>query len=166
MIRLGSCPMYMHAASFVGLVCLVMWWLQFEPLHEKTNVLHMRKQRQKIGFEADQRLCFRYIDSTIPLLSKSKISSLLPSSVVVQPSLCGTWSETPKTGFLTTQLNLSNIPVTEDTSSLLFSSKRTFLMIKPWTGAIIAQGPPSCCTRAVFSCSLNTKPEGQILERT
>ena len=31
--------------------------------------------------EADQRLCFRYIDSTIPLLSKSKISSLKPSSV-------------------------------------------------------------------------------------
>ena len=26
--------------------------------------------------EADQRLCFRYIDSTIPLLSKFKISSL------------------------------------------------------------------------------------------
>ena len=26
--------------------------------------------------EADQRLCFRYIDSTIPLLSKSEISNL------------------------------------------------------------------------------------------
>ena len=26
--------------------------------------------------EADQRLCFRYTDSTIPLLPKSKISSL------------------------------------------------------------------------------------------
>ena len=26
--------------------------------------------------EADQRLCFRYIDSTIPLLSKSEILSL------------------------------------------------------------------------------------------
>ena len=26
--------------------------------------------------EADQRLCFRYTDSTIPLVSKSKISSL------------------------------------------------------------------------------------------
>ena len=26
--------------------------------------------------EADQRLCFRYMDSTIPLLFKSKISSL------------------------------------------------------------------------------------------
>ena len=38
--------------------------------------------------EADQRLCFRYTDSTIPLLSKSEISSLLPSSVAVQPGLC------------------------------------------------------------------------------
>ena len=37
--------------------------------------------------EADQRLCFRYIDSTIPLLSKSEISSLLPSYVAVQPGL-------------------------------------------------------------------------------
>ena len=52
--------------------------------------------------EADQRLCFRYTDSTIPLLPKSEISSLQPSSV--QPSLCWTWLETPKTGFLTTRL--------------------------------------------------------------
>ena len=44
--------------------------------------------------EADQRLCFRYIDSTIPLLSKSKISSRFPSSVAVQPGLCRTRSET------------------------------------------------------------------------
>ena len=44
--------------------------------------------------EADQRLCFRYIDSTIPLLSKSEISSFYPSSVVVQPGLCRTRSET------------------------------------------------------------------------
>ena len=42
--------------------------------------------------EADQRLCFRYTDSTIPLLSKSEISSLQPSSVAVQPGLCRTWS--------------------------------------------------------------------------
>ena len=44
--------------------------------------------------EADQRLCFRYMDSTIPLLSKSRISRLLPSSVLVQLGLCQTWSET------------------------------------------------------------------------
>ena len=56
--------------------------------------------------EADQRLCFRYIDSTIPLLSKSEIPSLQPSSVTAQPGLCRTRSGTPKTGFLTTGLNL------------------------------------------------------------
>ena len=54
--------------------------------------------------EADQRLCFRFTDSTISLLPKYEISSLQPSSVAVQPGLCGTWSETPKTGFLTTRL--------------------------------------------------------------
>ena len=54
--------------------------------------------------EADQRLCFRYTDSTIPLLLKSEISSLYPSSVAVQPGLCLTWSETPKTSFLTMRL--------------------------------------------------------------
>ena len=43
--------------------------------------------------EADQRHCFRYMDSTSPLLSKSKISGLLPSSVTVQAGLCRTWSE-------------------------------------------------------------------------
>ena len=35
--------------------------------------------------EADQRLCFRYTDCTIPLLPVSEISSLSPSSVTVQP---------------------------------------------------------------------------------
>ena len=54
--------------------------------------------------EADQRLCFRYIDITIPLLSEYKISSLYPSSVGVQPGLCRTWSEIPRTAFLTTRL--------------------------------------------------------------
>ena len=54
--------------------------------------------------EADQRLCFRYTDSSIPLLLKYEISILQPSSVVVQPGLCRTWSEIQKTGFLTTRL--------------------------------------------------------------
>ena len=49
---------------------------------------------------ADQHLCFCYIDSTIPLLPKSEISSLLPSSVDVLYCLCRTWSETTKTDFL------------------------------------------------------------------
>ena len=54
--------------------------------------------------KADQRLCFRYIGTTIALLSKSEISSLLPSFVAVQPGLCQTWSETLMTGFLRTRL--------------------------------------------------------------
>ena len=54
--------------------------------------------------EADQRLCFRYINSAIPLVPKFEISSLQPSSVAVQPGWCRTWLETPKTGFLTTRL--------------------------------------------------------------
>ena len=44
--------------------------------------------------EADQRLCFRYSDSTVPLLLKSEISSLYLFSVLVQPGLCQTCSET------------------------------------------------------------------------
>ena len=44
--------------------------------------------------EADQRLCFRYTDSTIPLLLKSEISGFYPSSVTVQAGLCRTCSET------------------------------------------------------------------------
>ena len=49
--------------------------------------------------EADRRLCFRYTDSTIPLLPIYEITSLQPSSVAVQPGLCRTWSKTPKTDF-------------------------------------------------------------------
>ena len=44
--------------------------------------------------EADQRLCFRYSDSTIPPLLNSKISSFYPASVAVQAGLCQTCSET------------------------------------------------------------------------
>ena len=48
----------------------------FEPRHEKTGFLHMQKQRRKSASGADQRLCFCFTDSTIPLLPKSEISSL------------------------------------------------------------------------------------------
>ena len=69
---------------------------------ENKDADQLRSNRQ-----ADQRLCFHYIDSAIPLLPKSEISSFLPCSVPVQPGLCQTWSETPKTGFLTTKLNFA-----------------------------------------------------------
>ena len=51
-----------------------------EPRREKTNILqHMRKNKGadqlRSNCEAGQRLCFRYMDSTIPLLSKFKSSN-------------------------------------------------------------------------------------------
>ena len=44
--------------------------------------------------EADQPLCFRYSDSTIPPLLNSKISIFFSASVAVQAGLCQTCSET------------------------------------------------------------------------
>ena len=44
--------------------------------------------------EADQRLCFRYSDSTIPPLLKSEISSFWLFSVTVQVGMCRTCSDT------------------------------------------------------------------------
>ena len=89
-----------HVFSYRGTV---------EPHHEKLAfcICENKDADQLRGNrEADQRLCFRHTDSTIPLLPKSEISSLKLSSVAVQPGLCRTWSETPKAGFLTTRLCL------------------------------------------------------------
>ena len=55
---------------------------------ENTDADQLRGNR-----EADQRLCFRYLDSTILLLPKSKISNIYPSPVAVQPGFCQNWSE-------------------------------------------------------------------------
>ena len=49
--------------------------------------------------EADQRLCFRYTDSTFPPLLIPKFSRFWVSSVTVQAGLCWTWSETQIVGF-------------------------------------------------------------------
>ena len=55
--------------------------------------------------EADQRLCFRYTDSTFPPLLIPKLSRFWVSSVLVQAGLCRTWSETQIVGFVTHRLN-------------------------------------------------------------
>ena len=53
----------------------------------------------RVNREADQRLCFRYIDRTsLYFLNLQNFKPL--SSVSLQPGLCQTWSETPKSGFL------------------------------------------------------------------
>ena len=42
-----------------------------------------------VNHTTDQHLCFPFIDSTIPVLSKSEISSLYQSSVAVEPCFVG-----------------------------------------------------------------------------
>ena len=75
----------------------------FEPCHEKNRFLPMRKQWCR-NCTADQRLCFCYMDSTVPLFLKSKISSFYPAFVTVQAGLCQTLSETQIVGFLASRL--------------------------------------------------------------
>ena len=49
-----------------------------EPPHGKTNIGENKGADQlRSNCEADQRLCFRYSDSTIPLLPKSEIFKIL-----------------------------------------------------------------------------------------
>ena len=71
--------------------------IKYEPPHGKKTTICIGKNKGadqlRINCGADQCLCFSYMDITIPLLSKSKISSLLPSSETVQAGLCQTWSE-------------------------------------------------------------------------
>ena len=62
-----------------------------KPPYQKTNNLHMQKQRSRSAY---QRLCFRYMGSTGALHSKSEFPSLSPSSVLVQLGLYWTCSET------------------------------------------------------------------------
>ena len=53
--------------------------IRYEPPHGKSTICIGKNKgayQLRSNCEADQRLCFRYTNSTIPLLSKSKISSL------------------------------------------------------------------------------------------
>ena len=79
--------------SCCGLVTII------EPRHEKTCFMHMRKQSRRSVAQLI-RPYFHYTNSTIPLLLKSEISSLKPSSVVVQTVFfCWTFSDTPEDRF-------------------------------------------------------------------
>ena len=57
------------------------------------------KPKMQISFAVSS-----HTNSTILLLHKSETSSIYSYSTVLQSGLCQTWSETPKTGFLTTRL--------------------------------------------------------------
>ena len=80
-----------------------------EPRYGKIGFLHMQKHRHRSASRLPRSLSaplFRDTDSTFTLLPKSEFSSHYPYSVTVQPGLCRTWSESLKTSFLTTRLNI------------------------------------------------------------
>ena len=54
---------------------------------------------------ANPRSLISCLDSILPLVSISEISSLYLASVAAQAGLRLPWSETPKTGFLMTRLH-------------------------------------------------------------
>ena len=66
---------------------------QNEPPHGKTINLHVRKQRRRSAKLISAFVFATRIDSTLPLLFKSEISSFQPASMTVQPDLCRTCSE-------------------------------------------------------------------------
>ena len=74
--------------------------------------------------EADQRLCFRYTDSTFSPLLIPKFSRFWVSSVTVQAGLCWTWSETQIVGFLMHRLIsiCSNIGLPSISYTMLYAS--------------------------------------------
>ena len=66
---------FSHDAAHMKYILVI---TKFEPRHEKTSFLH--RQNKAVdqlcsNSTADQRLYFRYIDSTISPLSKSEIPS-------------------------------------------------------------------------------------------
>ena len=61
---------------------------------EKQGPGQLRSNCEAFVTDCVADLCFRYMNSTIPLLSKSKITSLdYPFSVFVQLGFCGTCLE-------------------------------------------------------------------------
>ena len=76
----------------------------YEPRHEKTSVCAICEQQRcrsaGTSAQSDQAFVVHCLDSIIPLVFISKISSFYLASVAAQAGLCLTWLQTPKTGFL------------------------------------------------------------------
>ena len=66
----------MHARE-IGETCervvITISFEAYEPRHEYTCFSHLKTKVQISNRAADQRFCFRYTDSTIPILPESEI---------------------------------------------------------------------------------------------
>ena len=75
----------------------------YYPSIEAGHFAYAKKRRRSSALIADQRLCFRYIDSTISLLHYIGNYKHVVIFCGCTAHLCRTWSETEKTGFLRMQ---------------------------------------------------------------
>ena len=83
----------------------------------------------------------RCLDSIIPLVSISEISSLYLASVAAQAGLCLAWSQTPKTGFLVTRLKSSvAILFSADIKSKKISNDQELIQSDPTSCPINQEG--------------------------
>ena len=106
--------------------------------------------------EVDQRLCFRYSDSTVPLLLKSEISSLQPSSVLVQLGLCRTCSETTLLVFPRGGSNFQRTNLTYHPPYAMFHHKTQLLLHKAELPCIF----PACSIHLPYYCTKWLPPCG------
>ena len=87
-------------------LCAFKWMFRYEPLHEKTCFMPYVNNKGADQSAHARSLISAFVvhclDSTIPILAKSKISRLQLASEAEQASLSPTWSHNPKTGFFVT----------------------------------------------------------------
>ena len=92
-----------------------------EPRHKKADFCLCENKgadQLRSNCEADQRLCFRYTDSTLSLLIKSEISSFYAASGTVHVGLCQTWSENPEDRFSRVAAQILNFEMMYNVSSM------------------------------------------------
>ena len=92
--------MHLFQASFAEI---------FEPRHDKTCLCHMRTTKMQMSLHIRgliSAFVVRCLDSIIPLVSISKISSVYLASVAAQAGLSLSWSETPEDRFSHDEANL------------------------------------------------------------
>ena len=67
--------------------------------HEMSHIIRKPVLCHMQTTKSYQLLCFRCLDSIIPTLAESKISTLWLASIAEQPGLSLTWSQTPEDRF-------------------------------------------------------------------
>ena len=117
------------------LICAGTFFLLYQYLNKLYKInRQMRKPSICSNCTADQRLCFRYSDSSIPFFLKSEFSRFYPASEAVQTGFCQNWTVTQKVGFLTRQLKIIYITTPEQHKADILMHQSFVTTAPPPTG--------------------------------